>query len=81
MDALEILNKFIESGSPPDILSTEWPDGRETKICFSWICGTILYLDYDGEDYKATWNRFQVFWTGWEREFNAESAENAEETI
>ena len=68
MNALEILNKFIDSGSPPDHLSREWPDGDDPVIHFAWFCGTRVNLPYDSKIYDAVWNRFQGFW----REVNHE---------
>ena len=62
MDALDILNKFIDSGSPPDALSREWPDGSNPVIHFAWSCGTRVNLPYEGKIYDAVWKRFQEFW-------------------
>jgi len=62
MNALEILNNFIEEGNPPDELSLEWPDGENAEIRFGWDCGTVLTLPNVNGIYISVWARFQEFW-------------------
>ncbi len=63
MDSLELLNKFIGEGVPPERMSLEHNSKSERHIIFTWNDGTILKIDYGSTaTCTTTLIRFLDFW-------------------
>ena len=62
---VQLLEKMITSGRPPDILSREYSeigDDCVLVIRFEWFTGRVMDFGYSRERYDAAWKRFNDYW-------------------
>ena len=61
-NAIEVLNKLIQNGRPPEYMSSVYDHQGKVRICFRWKDDTCLYLTYSDDMYLMTLKRFMDFW-------------------
>jgi len=60
---LEILEKFIYDGNPPEMMSVENNNKGETHTVFRWEdSGHILRINYNPDYFIVACLRFREFW-------------------
>jgi hypothetical protein len=59
---LQLLEKMIKAGNPPDILSKEEGNHFETIIRFEWHSGKSMEFPYTDKRIRAVWTRFTQYW-------------------
>jgi hypothetical protein len=61
-NAIEMLNRLIEMGNPPDSVSSEFHCDGRVRIRFGWNDDTCLYMIYSDLMYRMVLERFLDFW-------------------
>ncbi len=62
LNCLQILNKFIDDGRPPDYITMDANNKGDTKLYYHWNCGTNLELKFEPCLYFVVLKRFLDFW-------------------
>ncbi len=62
LTSIDILEKFINDGTPPDTVAMEHDNKGVIRTVFRWDSGTFLHLRYSLILYAYTLSRFMDFW-------------------
>ncbi len=64
VEAINVLNKYIEKGSPPETIALEYNKNGHNQIIFTWGCDTVIRLPYTHKTYIPALMRFLNYWAG-----------------